>query len=420
MPPVYGVLLTAKGETKKIKLKDSKETEPLTLDHIQKLVKKKTEISILGSYPYEKLTLTLFGYDEGKAGTENKHDLPPPLDQTLYFGDIVLIASKDAWSAPVNFGPDEYEKFYQKAFGGFEDLDEEDDEDEEEEDEVEEVEEEETEEEIAAKKKKKAAEEEGVPEDEEEDEEDEVEEEDEEDEVEADEEEVDDDEGTIVAKKAAPKKKAAKTVAANQQTGRAKQQALLRKTTLVELDQVVPLASASGQEAFARQQTLALLTKFLGPSCTKKFLAELEQAILTIAFKESTQRQVFKHFENSLFQSLYQMVVRRIVSNLDPKSYVQNASTLLQKLIKKDITMSTFTTLNVMDYSPTLYANLREQQQLREQRQLEGNRAMVTDMFKCGRCHKRECTFYEMQTRSADEPMTKFINCINCGNHWRQ
>lgn len=29
-----------------------------------------------------------------------------------------------------------------------------------------------------------------------------------------------------------------------------------------------------------------------------------------------------------------------------------------------------------------------------------------TDAFKCSRCQQRKCTYYQMQTRSADEPMT--------------
>lgn len=29
-----------------------------------------------------------------------------------------------------------------------------------------------------------------------------------------------------------------------------------------------------------------------------------------------------------------------------------------------------------------------------------------TDAFKCGRCGQRKTTYYQMQTRSADEPMT--------------
>ncbi|KAG0319631.1 RNA polymerase II elongation factor [Linnemannia gamsii] len=42
-----------------------------------------------------------------------------------------------------------------------------------------------------------------------------------------------------------------------------------------------------------------------------------------------------------------------------------------------------------------------------------------TDMFKCGKCKGRKCRYYQMQTRSADEPMTTFVTCINCDNRWK-
>ncbi|KAI9485568.1 MAG: transcription elongation factor S-II [Benjaminiella poitrasii] len=42
-----------------------------------------------------------------------------------------------------------------------------------------------------------------------------------------------------------------------------------------------------------------------------------------------------------------------------------------------------------------------------------------TDMFKCGKCGGRKCTYFQMQTRSADEPMTTFVTCVGCGNHWK-
>ncbi|EPS59638.1 hypothetical protein M569_15167 [Genlisea aurea] len=42
-----------------------------------------------------------------------------------------------------------------------------------------------------------------------------------------------------------------------------------------------------------------------------------------------------------------------------------------------------------------------------------------TSEFTCGRCKKKECTYYQMQTRSADEPMTTYVTCVNCGNHWK-
>jgi transcription elongation factor S-II len=48
-----------------------------------------------------------------------------------------------------------------------------------------------------------------------------------------------------------------------------------------------------------------------------------------------------------------------------------------------------------------------------------GSAQAETDMFMCGKCKGRKCTYFQMQTRSADEPMTTFVTCIICGNHWK-
>lgn len=48
-----------------------------------------------------------------------------------------------------------------------------------------------------------------------------------------------------------------------------------------------------------------------------------------------------------------------------------------------------------------------------------GSAQAETDMFKCGKCRGRKCTYFQMQTRSADEPMTTFVTCVNCGHHWK-
>lgn len=45
---------------------------------------------------------------------------------------------------------------------------------------------------------------------------------------------------------------------------------------------------------------------------------------------------------------------------------------------------------------------------------------MVSDgMFQCFKCRQKKVTYYQMQTRSADEPMTTFLTCLNCGNKWK-
>jgi len=42
-----------------------------------------------------------------------------------------------------------------------------------------------------------------------------------------------------------------------------------------------------------------------------------------------------------------------------------------------------------------------------------------TDLLKCGKCRKSNCTYNQVQTRSADEPMTTFVYCNECGNRWK-
>uniref|UniRef100_A0A453M7P5 Transcription elongation factor n=1 Tax=Aegilops tauschii subsp. strangulata TaxID=200361 RepID=A0A453M7P5_AEGTS len=64
-----------------------------------------------------------------------------------------------------------------------------------------------------------------------------------------------------------------------------------------------------------------------------------------------------------------------------------------------------------------------ENQQIKEKALFDCERASApkasTDQFKCGRCGQRKTTYYQLQTRSADEPMTTFVTCVNCNNHWK-
>lgn len=42
-----------------------------------------------------------------------------------------------------------------------------------------------------------------------------------------------------------------------------------------------------------------------------------------------------------------------------------------------------------------------------------------TDMFFCTRCRQKKCVYRQLQTRSADEPMTTYVHCVTCGNKWK-
>ena len=62
----------------------------------------------------------LYGCIDGKAGKENKYELPPPLENSLFFDDLYLLKYKNEafCDLPIN----EYNKFYEDSYGGFEDI----------------------------------------------------------------------------------------------------------------------------------------------------------------------------------------------------------------------------------------------------------------------------------------------------------
>ena len=400
-----GCILTVKGEVKKCKILDS------SIQSIQTLLKRKTAPQVLGDYEYGSLKLTMIGYMEGRAGTENKHELPPPLDEVIFFGDIVLIASKidKDWKTPVPFTPEQYEKFYNKQFGGFDDIDSEDSESEDEIAEAEDVVKE-----IEAEIEAEIEEEDDEDDDEEEDD-DEDDDEEEEGEVEVE---------SIIVKKASKKKPQKTNLTVQSNTGRAKQQELLQKKLLEPIpllgDNVKrKIPDDESQESKVRNHFLQLLQQNFKKTLKVNIINELEQVALAHALNDADKKYIFRNFENPLFEVLYKTAARTLLGNLQPTSYVKNTE-LFQKIKSGQLEVEHLKTMNVMEYAPNLYADLREKQLLREQNQLEGNKALATDRFFCKRCQKRECTYYELQTRSADEPMTIFITCVNCGKRWKE
>jgi hypothetical protein len=110
----------------------------------------------------------LYAYKTGKAGTENKHELPPPHDSVLLFGEAIIFATVGTKFA--SFSDTEYKKWYAAAFGGFEDLGDEDTDSEGEEGEDEEEVEEAAEEEEAVEDESESESEEEIVESEEEEE----------------------------------------------------------------------------------------------------------------------------------------------------------------------------------------------------------------------------------------------------------
>jgi transcription elongation factor S-II len=377
------LVLTQKAEVKSGKLNVEAGNE-VTLETIQKYFKKKTEPEILGTYNYKTLTLFLFGYTSGKAGAENKHELPPPHDSQLVFGDIVLIASKseNSFMNPVSFKPEDYEVFYSKAYGGFDDLDEEDEEDEE----------------TNSDLIEEAIEEEAVIDDV-------IEEDDEIPEISDNTSYISEEEEIVNAKK--ERKKRNTNIVINHVN--------------IHPDKQLNENSEKNSIRLKVIESLEKLQKSMGKkdSLTKKEIETLENEIYKVSLKEADAKHIIKDWSIKMFVYTYHSILRKIISNLFSNSYLKNTE-LMKRYKAKEVSLEEICSMNHYSLYESKWKERIENQKNIEKRRIEGNKSMATDQFLCTRCFKRECTYYEMQTRSADEPMTIFINCLNCGKNWRQ
>jgi hypothetical protein len=121
-----GVIIVDKtGSLKSLTIKDYKEEELYKKCGFKKPdgFEKHTEWKM--KMDGKKYIVAAYGRTEGKANMENKYDFPPPIDTTLFFGSCLLLCTvlkDDGKKEPISLSLEQWEKMYEKLFGGFEDL----------------------------------------------------------------------------------------------------------------------------------------------------------------------------------------------------------------------------------------------------------------------------------------------------------
>lgn len=139
----------------------------------------------------------------------------------------------------------------------------------------------------------------------------------------------------------------------------------------------------------------------------------VEKSVFNFTIRECTFRQIVKKWKNPQFCEIYLSRMRTLLVNL--KSNQQ----FLDQVKTKQITPETLAIMTHQEMSPEQWRERIERKIKIDQSHFQTNIEASTDMFTCKKCKSKRCTFYEMQTRSADEPATIFITCLDCGKSWR-
>ncbi len=374
MPILSTVLLTIKGEVRKANLQLTSNSD-LNIEIIQKYFKKKEEPEQICHWENDSKIIFVFGYKKGKKGTENKTELPEPYsDITLYGDAIVIVSMSNKWETPVPYTVDQWNTFINGINSNKNGDDEEDDDEENGDDEEDEFEEQDEEESIKDEYEEDDSEKTSI--------------------IDEDEDEELDEAPPPVKRKRAP--------AIKIDTSGLKEEILIN----------------SEPETNQLRMNCINNMHFLEEHFSKDNIRLLEKGIFEAAFNYAAKNFIPRSWKSPVFNEVYRQKVRSVFSNIHPASPVKNPR-LLNRVIDGEFKLEELPMMTSYEMYPEKWFELKDKLLQREQKILEGNKSRATDQFKCRRCGKRECTYYELQTRSADEPMTIFVTCLNCGKEWR-
>jgi len=144
----------------------------------------------------------------------------------------------------------------------------------------------------------------------------------------------------------------------------------------------------------------------------EKHSINLEKGIHNWALKEATNRKVVKKWDNPFFVQIYLDHLRSIYMNLKNDRLVNMVNT-------SEIKAHEIAFMTHQEMEPKRWDELIKAKIVRDQNKFEDKLEAATDTFTCRKCRSKKCTYYQMQTRSADEPMTIFVTCIDCGTRWK-
>lgn len=83
------------------------------------------------------------------------------------------------------------------------------------------------------------------------------------------------------------------------------------------------------------------------------------------------------------------------------------------------MTPEEFANTSEVDRHPERWAKII-QEILEKDKALYSKKTTASILMYCSGCkRKTKCDYYQMQTRSADEPMTTFVSCLECDKRWK-
>jgi DNA-directed RNA polymerase subunit M/transcription elongation factor TFIIS len=145
---------------------------------------------------------------------------------------------------------------------------------------------------------------------------------------------------------------------------------------------------------------------------------DLEIGIFNSCIDYANSLKISTSWSCELFADTYINIAISIYSNLDKNCYIKNEG-LIAKIKNKEILPHKIPYMSAEEMFPEIWREILEKRERKIKAAYEIKQVSMTDAIKCGKCKNNKITYYELQTRSGDEAITQYFNCICCGHKWK-
>ena len=133
-------------------------------------------------------------------------------------------------------------------------------------------------------------------------------------------------------------------------------------------------------------------------------------------YSKTIEKCIYNYSNGSKYK--YNAKLKYIFEIINPKSSVYNKS-IIDKIKKKQLTAYELVNNQPWELYLEHWKDIVDEQNKTDKIIIDKTPIFTTTQFTCSKCKNNECKTYSLQTRSADEPTTIFVNCIKCNNTWK-
>lgn len=147
----------------------------------------------------------------------------------------------------------------------------------------------------------------------------------------------------------------------------------------------------------------------------KQDLLDVDETV--VAIEEELWSQLVKRDDDKAYMAQLRSIMYNLKDSKNPN--------FNYKILAGYFKPSSLPTMTAEDMASEVKQKERAKQRQESMEEIQTDWALkhgdikISGMFTCGKCKRMETTYFQMQTRSADEPMTTFVTCLHCNNRWK-